>query len=283
MTENKLGAYENRALSAIASFKNPESSRFAKVVEAVQAPVESVTEAAFDTKAGEAVTKAIAGVMEKINDGASWSVRPDAIFDDFRNEGFAGITSFDSVHTLDLASVDKVVGNLGAKYTALGAASGGVAGFGGIAGLAADIPALIGLALRACNEYAAYYGFDPAVPVEQAFIMHLMAAASSTGRIARRNAVRELTELSVRIGARDSWDELDDALSSAMIRRIAEMLGVRIAKGKLAQTVPLLGTFVGAGYNAWYLGQVTQAANLMYQERFLIERFGVHVVIPVLD
>lgn len=281
MADHDLSAYETQALHDIEKFKNPEQGRWKKAMAAFTAPVDSLTEAAFDTKVGAQVTRAINGVVDVVNDGASWTVRTEAILEDYRNAGYVGVRDLDAIRELDLASVDRTVGNLAAKYKALGAAAGGIAGVGGAAGLAMDIPALIGLALRACNEYAAYHGFDPTIPAEQAFIMHLMAAASATSPTARAKAVSELTQLAVEIGERESWDDLDDLFTVDVIRRIAEMLGVRIAKGKVAQMVPVFGTVVGAGYNAWYLGQVTDCAAAMYRERFLIELHGPDIATAV--
>jgi len=31
---------------------------------------------------------------------------------------------------------------------------------------------------------------------------------------------------------------------------------------------------VGAGFNAWYLHEVTHTAYMLYRERFLVEKYG---------
>ena len=38
---------------------------------------------------------------------------------------------------------------------------------------------------------------------------------------------------------------------------------------------------VGGGFNAWYVGAVTETAYLMYRERFLIEKHGPEVAVPI--
>ena len=49
---------------------------------------------------------------------------------------------------------------------------------------------------------------------------------------------------------------------------------MRLTKGKLAQLIPIAGAVVGAGFNAWYLNEVTHTAYMLYRERFLKERYG---------
>ena len=42
-------------------------------------------------------------------------------------------------------------------------------------------------------------------------------------------------------------------VSVQVIKKIAQALGMRLTKAKLAQIVPLVGAGVGAGFNAWYV------------------------------
>lgn len=273
--------YDRKTLAAIDAFKNPKRGALGKLVDTINKPIETVAEAAFDTRVGEAVAKAIQGTVNLMNDGASWTVRQEAIFEEFRDDGHESVRSFSDIQALELEAIDKTVGYLAAKYKAVGAAEGAATGLAGAAGIAVDIPTLIGLALRACNEYAAYYGFDPSIQAERAFVMNLLSAASSPTQAAKQVAMAEVTKISIMIGKRKTWKELEKLLTVQLIKRIAEALGIRLTKGKLAQVVPILGSAVGAGYNAWYLGQVTEMASFMYRERFLIERYGAEVAVPV--
>jgi hypothetical protein len=63
-----------------------------------------------------------------------------------------------------------------------------------------------------------------------------------------------------------------------VMQRIAKRIGVRLTKAKLAQTIPVIGAGVGAGFNAWYVSRVCNAAYFLYRERFLAEKYGPEVI-----
>jgi hypothetical protein len=184
------------------------------------------------------------------------------------------------IHRLDLRDVDKTVGYLAAKYKMAALAEGAGTGTLGAAGIAFDIPALVSLALRAVNEYATYYGFDVSLQHEQAYAMVILSAASSPTVAAKQITMAELTKLSVLIAQRKTWAELERLIGVQVIKKIAQALGIRLTKAKLAQIVPLVGAAVGGGFNAWYLARVTETAYHLYRERFLIEKYGPDVAIP---
>ena len=131
------------------------------------------------------------------------------------------------------------------------------------------------------NEYATYYGFDVSLQHEQAFSMSILGAASSPTVAAKQVAMAELTKLSVLIAQRKTWAELQRLISVQVIQQIAQALGIRLTKAKLAQLAPLVGAGVGAGFNAWYVANVAETAYHLYRERFLIEKYGADFAIPV--
>lgn len=276
-----LTNYEKSILREIDAFKNPKQSMLGKIGATVSAPFGAVADAAFDTRAGESVGKAVEGTMKVLNNGASWTVRDKAIFKEFRKDGHRSVRTFADIQQVPLDQVDKTVGYLAAKYKTAGFAEGSTTGALGAAGIATDIPALLGLALRACNEYAVYYGFDPTIEAERAFVMHLMSAASSPSQAAKQVALAQVTRVSAMIGQRNSWKELEKLLTVKLIKKIAQALGVRLTKAKLAQVVPVVGAAVGGGYNAWYMSEVTKTASMMYRERYLIEKYGPEVIVEV--
>lgn len=276
-----LSIYEQSAHREIDLFKNPPRSWLGDAWETVNKPIEWVGDVAFDNPVGTAVAKAVAGIVSTLNDGASWSVRADAIYEEFRADGHVGVQRASDLHHLDLGDVDKTVGYLAAKYKVMAGGEGAAAGMLGFPGIAVDIPALVSLALRAVNEYATYYGFDVAIEHERAFAMSILGAASSPTVAAKQVAMAELTKLSVMIAQRKTWAELQRLVSVQVIKKIAQALGIRLTKAKLAQVVPLVGAGVGAGFNAWYVANVTETAYHLYRERFLIEKYGPDLAIPV--
>lgn len=276
-----MSVYEQNALREINRFKNPERSWLGNVWEKVNGPVERVTDKAFDNAVGVAVAKAIQGLVSVLNDGASWSVRVDSIYAEFRSAGYSFVHRRTDIHRLDLRDVDKIVGYLAAKYKLAALAEGAGAGTLGAPGIAIDIPALVSLALRAVNEYATYYGFDVSLRHEQAFAMTVLSAASSPTVAAKQVTMAELTKLGVLIAQRKTWAELERLIGVQVIKKIAQALGIRLTKAKLAQIVPMVGAAVGGGFNAWYLSNVTETAYHLYRERFLIEKHGPELAAPM--
>lgn len=274
----ELPPYERRALQEIKAFKNPQESAFGRVWGQITAPVGKFANYVFDTPVGKAVTKAVQGIVSMLNDGASWSVRTESIYAEFRSDGCTSVRGPTDIHRLSLEQVDKTVGHLAAKYKAFAAAEGAAAGTLGAPAIIADVPVLAGIALRAVNEFAAYYGFETSTQSERMFAMAVLSAASSPTVATKQVALAELTRASVMIGQRKTWEELQKVLSVNAIKKVAEALGVRLTKAKLAQVVPVTGAVVGAGFNAWYLGAVSETAYMLYRERFLIEKYGSDVV-----
>jgi hypothetical protein len=270
----ELSAYERRALDEIEAFRNPSQSRGGKALSRLTAPAGKAVGWVTQTVAGEAVTRAIQGILSLLNDGASWSVRTEVIHSEFRAQGHTHVRGPADIHSLTLEQVDRTVGYLAAKYKALAAAEG--AGVGALGGLAilGDIPLLAGFALRAVNEFAAYYGFDTALQSERMFSLSVLTAASSPSLAAKQVTLAELSRASAMLGQRASWGELQRGASVSALKSSAEALGVRLTKGKLAQVLPVAGAVVGAGFNAWYLHEVTHTAYMLYRERFLEEKYG---------
>jgi len=276
-----MSFYERNAHKEIDRFKNPQRSWLGDICQKVNAPVDQLANMAFDNVVGTAVTKAIQGLVSLLNDAASWSVRTNAIYEKFRSEGHSEVYAGADIYRLDLEDVDKTVGHLAAWYKLGAFGEGAGTGMLGAPGIAFDIPALVGVALRAVNEYATYYGFDVSLQHEQAYAMSVLSAAASPTVAAKQVTMAELTRLSVLIAQRKTWAELERLIGVQVIKKIAQALGIRLTKAKLGQIVPVVGAVVGGGFNAWYISAVTGTAYHLYRERFLIEKHGPELAIPI--
>ncbi len=199
--------------------------------------------------------------------------RRGAILAEYRSDGAAS-----DIHGLSLKRVETTVGYLAAKYKTLALAEGTAAGAAGLPGMAVDIPALVALALRAVNEYATYYGYDVSLESERYVAMTVLAVATGGDTVAKQAAVTEVAKATVMAAQKKSWDELQRVAVVRLIQKLAEQLGIRLTKAKLAQALPVFGGLVDGGFNAWYVSKVCFAARMVYRERFLRERYGESVV-----
>ncbi len=200
--------YDELALKDIDRFKNPPRTLLNRVREVIADPMEKVSDFVCDNAVGIAVIKAISGIVDLLNDGASWSVRTGAILEEFRKGGHQGVRALPFIRGLSLEEVDQTVGMLAAKYKALAFAEGAGTGALGAPGIAIDIPALVSFALRAVNEYATYYGFDLRAQSERMVVMQVLSAASSPTVAAKQLALAQITKISVMIAKKKTWEEL---------------------------------------------------------------------------
>ena len=209
---------------------------------------------------------------------AQLSVRPQAIFEEFRRVGYSKVECLGDIGALHIESIDKTIGCLATKYKGLALAEGMGAGLVGMAGLALDIPSLITLNLRAIGEYATYYGFDIDQPVGKLFALQIMGLVSSPTDVAKNIAMAQLKSIARDVAKRRTWQQLEKHTLVKIIQEIAKTLGIRLTKVKLAQALPVVGAAVGGGYNVYFTTQVCDAAYYLYRERFLSRKFGPNII-----
>lgn len=270
-----ITAYEKKALNEIHDWKNPKVGWFGKALKVINEPLNTAGNAVLAAPyVGDALQKAVKGLISVCNDAAQWSVRPEAILEEFRSDGHEHILTLDNISELKLEDVDKTVGWLGAKYKSLALAEGAGAGAAGIAGIAIDIPTLIALNLRAIGEYATYYGFDIERQEERLFAFNILALSSSPADASKNVAMAQLVKISQQVAKKQTWKQLEQHAFVKIIQQIASSLGVRITKAKLAQIIPVAGAVVGGGFNAYFTSNVCDAAYYLYRERFLARTHG---------
>ena len=273
--------YERRAYEQIQAWKNPEQGWFGQKLSKIGWPVgrlSTVLKNAADA-AGliDVLAKALGGIVEVLGNVAAWTVRPEAVYEEFRNGGHDVHSSVD-LFDLDLERVDKAVRWLDAKYTSLAFGEGAAAGTLGAPGVIADIPALVSLNLRAIAEYATYYGFDVGSQRERLFVMHVLGLASSPTDSAKTHVMAQLAKIAADAAKRTTWKTLEEHAFVRIMQQIARALGIRLTKAKLAQGVPIMGAVVGGGFNAYFTRRVCDAAYHLYRERFLAEKYGPEVI-----
>lgn len=276
---HSISKYEEHALKEIHAWKNPEIGWFGQAMKVMNTPLDKAGDLLIDSPGfGFALKKAIEGLASVCNDAAQWSVRPNAIFEEFREAGHHEVNSHDDLVKLDLSDIDKVVGWLGAKYKGIALVEGAGAGAVGAVGLIVDIPALIALNLRAIGEYAAYYGFDTTRQEERLFAFNVLGLASSPTDASKTLAMAQLVRISQDVAKKATWEQLEKNAFVKVIQEIAKALGIRLTKAKLAQAIPIMGAAVGGGFNAYFTMKVCDSAFYLYRERFLAQKYGANLI-----
>jgi len=268
----KLSDYERHALEEIDKWRNPPSSWIRSIVKTINEPIDWVGQKISETPyLGEVLQKVAQGCMTLANDAAQFTVRADAIFEEYRDDGHE-VHGLKDIADLDLEQVDKTVGYLSTKYIGLVAFEGAGTGLVGAPGLVVDIPVFFGACLRAIGEYATYHGFDVDLQKERIYILSVMSMALSPTDASKAAAMVHLTKISGEIGRRATWKELERNAFVKMLQELFKALGIRLTKAKLAQVVPAVGAVAGGGFNAYIMSNVCEAAHYLYRERFIIEK-----------
>ncbi|OMF90804.1 hypothetical protein BK146_21500 [Paenibacillus sp. FSL R7-0333] len=171
-----------------------------------------------------------------------------------------------------LAVMDAVALKLAERSRNTATAQGATTGFGGIFTLAADIPAVLGLSLKAIQEIGLCYGYDPTDKAERIFTVKVMQFASSDV-VGKRTLLKELN---LQAGG-------DGNILAATQETVSRIQGwkevVTVYRDnwgwkKLLQTVPVAGMFFGAYLNRKTLEEVTEAARMLYRKRRIISRLA---------
>ena len=270
----KLSGYEQKAIRAIHDWKDPKPGLLERTLAALNWPAGKAADAVSKIPGVDrTVEKTVGGLIKLLNDFAQWSVRTEAIYAQYRKAG-RDVDSPGDIFKLDLEEVDRVIGRLGLKYKGLAASEGVAAGAAGAFGVPADIVALTGLSLRAVGEYATYCGFDVSRQEERLFAMHILNLASSPSERAKQKALSRLARIAKDVASKKVWKDAQDGAFLKVVESVAKSLGLRLTREKLAQFIPVAGAVVGGGTNAVYMANVCAAANNLYRERFLAEKYG---------
>jgi hypothetical protein len=192
----------------------------------------------------------------------------------------AGVASLADLRDGPLEACDKLSRQVGRRAAAMGGAAGAVFGVAGAAGLVADVPALLTLAMRTIHRIGFCYGESPDQDHERRLgvaIFALVSANSADEKLAALQALRgsaELLDAAWRDGVeRVAEREIAKDATVYSLQNLARAIGLNLGKRKVAGTIPVVGAAVGAAVNAWYLSDVTQAARHVFQERWLHARY----------
>lgn len=142
----------------------------------------------------------------------------------------------------------------------------GVSGIGmGIVGVGIpDIPVFIGMVLKSIYEIALNFGYRYDTREEQYFILLVIRGAVSYGdEMLKTN---EQIDSYIKTGRIPDDFDLEEQIKDTSASLSKELLYMKFLQG-----VPVVGA-VGGAYDAVYMKQITEYANLKYKRRFLMTR-----------
>ena len=181
-----------------------------------------------------------------------------------------------------LQATDEGAAEIWTYHVGYAIAEGGITGVGGLAGLAADIPALFAILVRELQEIATCYGFDVTVDREREYLLHVLQAGFAANVKVKMGFVVSLKEIE-QILINVAWKKMAEDLASkqltkhsmlAALRQFAKTLGYQLTKRKALQLVPIVGALVGASLNGALANDIGKAAYMSYRRRWIAEHRG---------
>lgn len=203
----------------------------------------------------------------------------------------AGVENLLALRMGELELCDRLMRIEQRRAAALGGAGGAAFGVAGAAGMVADVPALIALALRTIQRVSLCYGEPVAGSGRRQLAVGVFALVSANSFEEKQTAIAALRAFHEQALDKAAWrDGVERAAEREMakeaatfsLQNLAQKLGLHLGRRKAAGVVPVLGALVGGSVNAWYLYDVAQVSRYVFQERWLAARYpGLRTDAPV--
>lgn len=163
-----------------------------------------------------------------------------------------------------LRSVTREADKSTAANMGIAAAEGSILGLLGI-GLP-DIPIFIGVLLKGIYETALSYGFKYDTSQERYYILLLIEAAFTDGKLKREYDTKlECVALGLEQG-----DNSENSLDAQM-KETASVMATQMLCLKFIQGIPIVG-IIGGAANVVYLNKVMKYARIKYKKRYLCKK-----------
>lgn len=222
--------------------------------------------------ARNSTAEAIHSGLKTVLETTSRSLATQSILDALCAEAGREVSGPDQIRRMALSGPDRVSRRSVEAHRRAAAVEGGVSGLAGLPGLLLDVPALYGLIFRMIQEVSIAFGFPIDPLPEKAHILKVMDLGHQTGLEARRLGLEELQAMHAMLGAGVAGREMEKQVLLRGLGALAEKLGTDLTRRKLAQTLAVIGSVVGAGVNYQLLGDVGDTARHAYRLRFLRRR-----------
>lgn len=196
----------------------------------------------------------------------------------------AGVDQLEALQHLPLPQCDALARHVQQRATVVGAGTGAAFGVAGVAGMIADVPALLTLALRVIRRVGYCYGEKLQGAPARRLAITIFALASANSVAEKRDALQALATIDhddadVAVAAwRDGIEraaerELAKDAASASLNNLAAQLTRHLGWRKASGLVPVMGAVIGGSVNAWYLHDVARVARYSFQQRWLRRRY----------
>jgi hypothetical protein len=182
-------------------------------------------------------------------------VNPDKFLIQLRAAYDLPITSFESMHALEIGRLDEVANSILRSSTKMAAVQGAGFGLGGLLTVVPDLGFLSAITMRTIQKLSLIYGFQFNTDDEMAELW--IAAASAAGV----DISRELLE-----------KEVINKFIPRVIQRIAAKASGEVVEKWAGRLVPVASSLIGAGLNYYFVRTWGNRAVAHFRQRHLETR-----------
>lgn len=263
-----LTEYESRQLAQLREWQNETPGWGTRLLAKPGSKVAGAVQALVPEDALRAALDGVNRVAEKLSDERGVLKR-------------AGVEAVEDLRRGELETCDTLMRTEQRRAMALAGVGGAAFGIAGAAGMVADVPSLIALALRTIHRVGLCYGEDLRQPQRRKLAIGVFALASANSLDEKKTAVAALRAFEFNALDHAAWRdgveraaEREFAKEAAVfsMQNLASKLGINLGQRKAAGVMPVLGALVGGSVNAWYLYDVAQVSRYVFQERWLAAR-----------
>ena len=272
----ELTDYEWNVREQIEIWRNRKPDLISVALNAIAQPLGWLASRAVPIAAQQAAERAVLGFLEMMKDASYWTYSDAAILARAKKLGIAAETLAD-LQTAELPLLDKLARKHFTQNKLASALEGAGCGLGGLALIAADIPALFAVSLRAAQQIGASYGFDMKDPDLRPIVYHVFNAGVAASSAAKSAALADMRIAALAFAKNWTYKEVAEKTQTGVVAKLLKeatktlprKIADNVTKRKLAQIVPIVGSAVGAGFNYWFLANITESAFMLFRELYL--------------
>ena len=265
-----MTSYERGQLSEIQEFQNQKPSVVSEGLSLIGKPLELLTSILIPEQVVQAVLSGANATAEFLADEK-----------DILRDG--KVSKIEDLQKKSLELSDELANEVHNWAIALAVAEGGATGMWGAAGIAADIPAILTLALRTIHKIGLCYGYKADTVEDKEFVLSVMSLAGSNSMKEKNQVLLQLKMLEATLRKNALWvierkaakqmakKTVGNEVIIKMIRDVCKQLGINFSKRKAMQVIPIVGAGVGAAMNGSFIRDIGYAARRQFQERWLVD------------
>ncbi|HOD15918.1 MAG TPA: EcsC family protein [Spirochaetota bacterium] len=219
------------------------------------------------------IGKAVTGFMHMLKDISYWTYTENSILKKARKAGL-DVTSIHDLGDCDIEKLDELAREYFTANKIIAALEGAGCGLGGLALIAADIPALFGISFRSIQQIGSCYGFNMQDPDMLPVIMGIIHAGSGFSVAVKSSVLADMHIAAAALAGKAAYGKLAERTKTALMieilkkssRSLPGQIAKNISSRKLGQAIPIIGAALGAGFNYWFMSNSILAAYMLFRK-----------------